>query len=128
MQFRINSIESLERDTMLKTTKLIELLENDNDGTIRSMLLNFPDDLTHLDRSEFAQTDIFDTALPIMLELADLLETGERWEIDSERHELSELALSLSLCPMHLIDYAICFDDENDECALLRSFFPLHDT
>lgn len=41
---------------------------------------------------------------------------------------ISELALSLSLCPMHLIDYAICFDDENDDCRAIRDLFPDHDT
>lgn len=44
------------------------------------------------------------------------------------RDELTELALSLSLCPMHLCDYAICFDDANDECAAIRLIHPSHDT
>jgi hypothetical protein len=49
-------------------------------------------------------------------------------DIESLRHRLSMLALDLSLCPMHFIDYAICFDDEIDECALIRTYFPRHDT
>ena len=44
------------------------------------------------------------------------------------REEITELALSLSLCPIHLIDYAICFDDENAECAQVRLIHPSHDT
>jgi hypothetical protein len=44
------------------------------------------------------------------------------------RHALSDLLLSYSLCPMHAIDYAICFDDSDDECATIRAYFPIHDT
>ena len=44
------------------------------------------------------------------------------------RHELSMLLLDFSLCPMHRIDYAACFDDRDDECALIREYFPNHDT
>jgi hypothetical protein len=40
----------------------------------------------------------------------------------------TELALADSLCPMHFIDYAICFDDETPECAAIRSIHPSHDT
>jgi len=45
-----------------------------------------------------------------------------------DREELTELALSLSLCPLHLIDYAICFDDQTDDCAAIRIIHPSHDT
>lgn len=44
------------------------------------------------------------------------------------RQQLTEMALSMSLCPMHLVDYAICFDDEDDECKVIREFFPDHDS
>ena len=44
------------------------------------------------------------------------------------RDERSALALALSLCPLHMIDYAICFDDDDAECAAIRSCFPSHDT
>jgi hypothetical protein len=44
------------------------------------------------------------------------------------RESLTEIALRLSLCPLHLIDYAICFDDEDDECAQIRTIHPSHDT
>ena len=47
---------------------------------------------------------------------------------ESARHALSDLLLSYSLCPMHAIDYAICFDDDTDECATIRAYFPIHDT
>jgi hypothetical protein len=44
------------------------------------------------------------------------------------RDRITELALSYSLCPMHFCDYAICFDDDDDECAAIRLIHPSHDT
>lgn len=42
--------------------------------------------------------------------------------------DLSILRLSFSLCPIHNIDYAICFDDDNPNCAQIRAAFPTHDS
>lgn len=47
---------------------------------------------------------------------------------ESATQSLSLLALEYSLCPMHMIDYAICFDDDDPDCATIRAFFPSHDT
>lgn len=47
---------------------------------------------------------------------------------ETMRHRLSLLLLDHSLCPMHHTDYAICFDDRDDECASIRAYFPMHDT
>lgn len=44
------------------------------------------------------------------------------------RDDRSQLALALSLCPLHECDYAICFDDEDVECVAIRKIFPTHDT
>ncbi len=41
---------------------------------------------------------------------------------------LTEAALATSLCPLHLIDYAICFDDDDLECDQIRAIHPNHDT
>lgn len=57
-----------------------------------------------------------------------LLTNTERPYDESARHALSELRLDYSLCPMHAIDYAICFDDDDADCATIRAFFPCHDT
>lgn len=38
------------------------------------------------------------------------------------------LALEFSLCPLHFVDYAICFDNEDEECAPIRAVHPCHDT
>lgn len=45
-----------------------------------------------------------------------------------DRDAISQLALEHSLCPLHFIDYAICFDDDDAECATIRMIFPSHDT
>lgn len=44
------------------------------------------------------------------------------------REELTMLTFNMSLCPLHLVDYAICFDDENSECEAIRKIWPGHDT
>lgn len=48
--------------------------------------------------------------------------------INLDRDEISRLRLDDSLCPMHACDYAICFDDDDPECAPIRIIFPSHDT
>lgn len=45
-----------------------------------------------------------------------------------DRDTLTQLALDHSLCPLHFIDYAICFDDDNPDCAAIRMIHPDHDT
>lgn len=45
-----------------------------------------------------------------------------------QREPLTSLLLEHSLCPLHRIDYAICFDDDDDECAAIRLIHPDHDT
>ena len=50
-------------------------------------------------------------------------------EEPSSRDAISELAMSMSLCPVHFIDWAICFDDEPMDCRQIRALFPYgHDT
>ncbi len=44
------------------------------------------------------------------------------------KEEFTTLALEQSLCPLHLVDYAICFDDVIPECAAIRTVHPSHDT
>jgi hypothetical protein len=45
-----------------------------------------------------------------------------------DREDLTQILLSLSLCPLHMIDYAICFDDRTAECNSIRHIHPNHDT
>lgn len=51
------------------------------------------------------------------------------WADGFYRDEISEIAMSLSLCPLHFCDWAACFDDEDTECEQIRAIFPHgHDT
>lgn len=86
------------------------------------------DDLALLLRDALTYDD--DDALPYddattddAIALLDAIDT-----IRSDRDAVSTLRLELSLCPIHCCDYAICFDDDDDECASIRSAFPSHDT
>lgn len=45
-----------------------------------------------------------------------------------DREGLTTLALSQSLCPLHFVDYAICFDDLDPQCEAIRKVHPDHDT
>ena len=38
------------------------------------------------------------------------------------------IAMDILINPVHHIDYAACFDDQDPECALIREYFPSHDT
>ena len=59
----------------------------------------------------------------------DVLKEFEFWSDKYQAPEaLTETALSLSLCPLHLIDYAICFDDQREACQAIREVHPSHDT
>lgn len=43
--------------------------------------------------------------------------------------EITRLCIADSLCPIHKVDWAICFDDEDEECSQVRAIFPhSHDT
>jgi hypothetical protein len=51
------------------------------------------------------------------------------FEDEYSRDEVTEMAMSMSLCPIHFVDWAICFDDEDPECDQVRAIFPhCHDT
>jgi hypothetical protein len=92
------------------------LAHDDDDNTniaIRNLLIDRDDDLS----------DLY-TPRPAEIERARFLAL-----IDSlDRDSLSTLALDLSLCPLHMIDYAICFDDDDPECAAIRTCFPAYDS
>jgi hypothetical protein len=45
-----------------------------------------------------------------------------------DRETLTALRLEYSLCPLHATDYAICFDDDDPDCAAIRAIHPSHDT
>lgn len=93
-------------------TAINSMLALDNDYsdlsiTLRALLID--DDATDLPAADFA---------PLLLAAIRELDT----------HSLSMLRLDFSLCPLHAIDYAICFDDDDPDCAAIRAAFPNHDT
>lgn len=69
-----------------------------------------------------------DRALDATDDLADELRTLIRDLLDNHRDAFSRLLLDYSLCPLHRCDYAICFDDDDPDCAQIRAIFPSHDT
>ena len=47
---------------------------------------------------------------------------------DTPREELTRMALDLSVCPVHFVDYAICFDDDDPACRQVRAIHPAYDS
>ena len=93
------------------------------DRDIRNLLCTDIDD--HPTADEFCESDI----APQLAAIIDrAFSDASAQYAESARHNLSNLLLSHSLCPMHHTDYAICFDDDDPECAQIRAFFPSHDT
>lgn len=67
-------------------------------------------------------------AWPRMLDIRFIHATFLVWAAE-QRDKLTEFTMGMSLCPIHFIDWAICFDDEDPECAQVRTIFPhSHDT
>jgi hypothetical protein len=122
------------------TPRIAPLLDCPHDiaQTIMRDLLSLDDDdslsLDDRDYSFFADdaprflaliptmTALFDAAFRTHYEYAPL--AHETYNRDA----LSAMRLDFSLCPMHSCDYAICFDDDDSECAAIRACFPSHDT
>lgn len=48
--------------------------------------------------------------------------------VRTDADAMTALLLDYSLCPIHAIDYAICFDDDPDDCRIVRTIHPGHDT
>jgi hypothetical protein len=84
----------------------------DRDATATPMRDNDP---FPLDAPDF----IYD-ALRALLRLID--------DADYMTDRMTAMLLDNSLCPMHAIDYAICFDDDDPDCAAIRAIHPSHDT
>lgn len=74
-----------------------------------------------------------DDARRIAAEINEIIPQKADW-MDSEaddwerREKLTQRLLEDSLCPLHRIDYAICFDDDNPDCVGVRIIHPSHDT
>ena len=57
---------------------------------------------------------------------AEILEYAN--DLGVGREEVTEIALQQSLCPIHFIDYAICFDDMPEDCDQVREIHNVFDT
>lgn len=81
------------------------------------------DDFQNLSTEQFAPFDPTPAEFALMRSYLAIIR-ADKYSIDF----ISHLALDESLCPLHFIDYAICFDDDDPECAQIRATFPGHDT
>lgn len=110
---------------MSETTDRIDTLcERDHDGALRMVMV-----LAYITDGDIVVWD--DTPTDAAAEVdydAALVSEFMGLVHKLHREELTELALSMSLCPIHLVDYAICFDDEDTECRQVRRIHPGHDT
>lgn len=85
----------------------------------------------HDDRiTDFRELLIDRTSPDLESDIAELLRDALTCLIDAPHSTefITAMLLDNSLCPMHAIDYAICFDDDDDECAAIRAIHPSHDT
>lgn len=104
---------------MINHTERIEqlLIDDDLNADLRNMLIA-------LDRDDDDEI-LASCDSPATRDLADMLETLHAMRTA----DLARLRLAYSLCPIHAIDFAICFDDDDPDCAQIRSIFPdEHDT
>ena len=95
-----------------------DLLCNDNDANEIDRQFYIKDYLSIV-RSEaiiHATIDALRNDLTIIL--------ADEYSVDWISHQY----LENSLCPVHHCDYAACFDDDEDECRVIRQYFPSHDT
>lgn len=72
--------------------------------------------------------DEWNAPLPVCERMFDLYHALRSAPYKMGREEVTNLALEDSLCPIHFVDYAICFDDANTECNQVREIHPNHDT
>lgn len=108
------------RDALINDADRHELLR-DLMLCINADALTIDDDALDTLDADAYDTDDIAYAPTMIAHLRNLLDPHHR-------DMLTDIALSLSLCPLHLIDYAICFDDANDACASIRTIHPSHDT
>jgi hypothetical protein len=106
--------------------EIIKNLPDEGEFALRMLLINYPD------VREGDYPDEYDMTYAGMkeLRLIELVEylRGESKDYGMSRELATEIALSQSLCPVHFVDYAICFDDNDLRCSEVREVHPLHDT
>ena len=98
----------------------IENIMMRDDDAIIIFIMMLCDDIDELMNDDQYSRDIINAFIPIF----DMINQPESSMIQYR----SILCLENSICPIHRCDYAICFDDDDDECAQLRAAFPLYDS
>lgn len=99
--------------TAFDPTTLPEEEQDAWDAAIRDLITDgTPLDTAYFDGGAFTEQDVRDYLADVRL----------------RREALTELLLSQSLCPLHECDYAICFDDDDPECASIRQIHPSYDS
>jgi hypothetical protein len=95
-----------------------DLLGSDNDlTTIRKS--DYIDDYLSIVRHE----SIIDATINDLYQALAVILT-DKYSIDWLSHQY----LENSLCPVHHGDYQGCFDDDEEDCRVIRQYFPNHDT
>ena len=123
---------SLSRAASSALDALDRILANNDDASYAAIRDLLCDDSATLNASlAITNSDDYDADIDLIASLIqdiiDDIEFSRTYTPDS-RQRLSILALSLSLCPLHFHDYAICFDDSLEECEIIRDFFPSYDS
>jgi hypothetical protein len=99
-----------------------DCIHSDFSSALRDLLIDRDYDPTPY-RTSPSNFDADDAIYTFIRHLLSLIDAAEY-----QTQRLSMLYLDHSLCPMHHIDYAACFDDDDAECATIRAYFPEHDT
>jgi hypothetical protein len=110
-QSRVNHTSDVQA-MVARLEWLRDHLPEDDDIDYRSMWL---EDMGYVETSE------------LMIEARAILDALQARGMDAREWVTAE-ALALWLCPVHFRDYAICFDDDDIECAQVRAVHPVHDT
>lgn len=116
-----------------EATKTIETLDDNASMVTRELLMD-------VNRVEHG-TGYYSDAIPVIAEAmhaevlgddsdltVEVVETLARMIAALDTESLTEARLAYSLCPLHGCDYAICFDDEDAECAAIRIIHPSYDS
>src|SRR6478752_1136209 len=101
-------------DTLPRTRLCLHTLAS---SALRDLLI----DRNYSPASDMRPTDPFPLDAPLFIYdfLRHCLSLIDADEYSTER--MTAMLLDNSLCPMHAIDYAICFDDDDPDCAAIRT-------
>lgn len=112
------------------TADLNNFKEKDNESqALRYLLIEDPmteEELEDLWTGEFRDSEFWPVDFDTFREIETAIEILRSAPYNLGRDHLTELAIALSLCPVHFVDWAICFDDQPQDCEQIRAIFPHH--